>query len=75
VIAFIFKLIPLLQIWIFEYEMAEAIAIKKFLDEAGAISRFTALFFRQWFRPRYEISEFARQCFVIGPVKAAPCLK
>jgi phospholipid/cholesterol/gamma-HCH transport system permease protein len=46
--------------------MAEAIAIKKFLDEAGAISRFTARFFRQWFRPRYEISEFARQCFVIG---------
>ena len=38
----------------------------KFLTEAGDISRFTARFFKQWFKPRYEIAEFIRQCFIIG---------
>ncbi len=40
--------------------------LKSFLTEAGDISRFTARFFRQWSKPRYEIGEFIRQCFVIG---------
>lgn len=37
-----------------------------FLGEAGDMSRFTGRFLSQWFRPRYEISEFFRQCFIIG---------
>ncbi len=36
------------------------------LDQAGRISHFTGHFFSQWFRPRYEIAEFFRQCFIIG---------
>ncbi len=34
--------------------------------EAGGLSRFTGRFFKQWFRPRYEVAEFFRQCFIIG---------
>jgi phospholipid/cholesterol/gamma-HCH transport system permease protein len=37
-----------------------------FLNEAGEISRFTARFLKQWFKPRYELAELSRQCFVIG---------
>jgi phospholipid/cholesterol/gamma-HCH transport system permease protein len=37
-----------------------------FLKEAGEIARFTGRFFTQWFKPRYEIAELMRQCFVIG---------
>lgn len=40
--------------------------IKLFLTEAGGISRFTGRFFIQWFKPRYEIAELVRQCFIIG---------
>lgn len=40
--------------------------LRNFFNEAGDISRFTGRFFSQWFRPRYEISEFFRQCFLIG---------
>jgi phospholipid/cholesterol/gamma-HCH transport system permease protein len=36
------------------------------VDQAGSISRFTGHFISQWFRPRYEIAEFFRQCFIIG---------
>ena len=36
------------------------------LDQAGGISRFTGHFFVQGFRPRYEIAEFFRQCYIIG---------
>lgn len=39
---------------------------KALLDEIGDLARFTARFFREVFRPRYEFSEFAHQCFVIG---------
>jgi phospholipid/cholesterol/gamma-HCH transport system permease protein len=46
--------------------MSETSAINKFLDEAGDISRFSARFFKQGFKPRYEISELIRQCFIIG---------
>jgi len=46
--------------------MAITATLKLFLTEAGDISRFTARFFKQWFKPRYEIAEFIRQCFVIG---------
>ncbi len=46
--------------------MATPSAIRSFLFEAGDIARFTGKFFSQVFRPRYEISEFVRQCYNIG---------
>ena len=39
---------------------------KLFLEEAGAIARFTGIFFKETLRPRYEFKEFFRQCFLIG---------
>lgn len=39
---------------------------KALLEEAGSISRFTAEFFVQIFKPKFEMSEFVRQCFIIG---------
>jgi phospholipid/cholesterol/gamma-HCH transport system permease protein len=41
-------------------------ALNSFLSEAGDMSRFTGRFFNQCFKPRYEIAEFVRQCFIIG---------
>lgn len=38
----------------------------QFLKETGDVSAFAARFFKEAFRPRYEIAEFIRQCFVIG---------
>lgn len=46
--------------------MLQAAPIKKFLTETGNISRFAGRFFSQWFRPRYEVAEFIKQCYVIG---------
>jgi len=40
--------------------------IKDFLLETGALARFTFRFFREGFKPRYELHEFFRQCFFIG---------
>lgn len=37
-----------------------------FLEEAGDLARFTGRFFQQFARPRYELAEFVRQCYVIG---------
>jgi phospholipid/cholesterol/gamma-HCH transport system permease protein len=48
------------------FTMAQVSVSQSLLNEAGDISRFTGKFFSQWFRPRYEIAEFFRQCFVIG---------
>ncbi len=42
------------------------IAGKSLLNEAGSLARFTAWFFHEAFRPRYEYREFFRQCFMIG---------
>lgn len=39
---------------------------QQLLDETGDISRFTRRFFLQGFKPRYEIAEFLRQCYIIG---------
>lgn len=39
---------------------------KQLFEEAGAISRFTAWFFQEAIRPRYEFKEFLRQCYTIG---------
>ncbi len=40
--------------------------IKSFLNESGELARFTGRFFSQMFKPRYEVAEFFRQCFIIG---------
>ncbi len=39
---------------------------KTFLNEAGAISRFTGRFFKIGFKPPYEFRELLKQCFYIG---------
>lgn len=36
------------------------------LDEAGSLARFTGDFFRQLVKPRQELGEFIRQCYVVG---------
>lgn len=46
--------------------MAGLTGFKRFLFEAGELSRFAGRFFSEWFRPRYEWAELLRQCFVIG---------
>ena len=46
--------------------MNTGISIKNFLNEAGEITRFTGHFFREAIRPRYEVKELLRQCYVIG---------
>ncbi len=40
--------------------------IQLFLEETGSISRFTGRFLKQWYRPRWEVAEFFRQCYFIG---------
>jgi phospholipid/cholesterol/gamma-HCH transport system permease protein len=40
--------------------------IKNIFIEVGLIARFTGRFFREAFKPRFEFSEFLRQCFYIG---------
>ncbi len=37
-----------------------------FLEEVGDLSRFTIRFFREGFKPRYEVAEFVRQCYWVG---------
>jgi phospholipid/cholesterol/gamma-HCH transport system permease protein len=39
---------------------------KHFLEETGILSAFTSRFFTSIFKPRFEIGEFFRQCYVIG---------
>ncbi len=39
---------------------------KKNIEEIGLISLFTVRFFRELLKPRFEFSEFLRQCFYIG---------
>jgi phospholipid/cholesterol/gamma-HCH transport system permease protein len=46
--------------------MHKVSTINNFLSEAGDTSRFIGRFFVQWYKPRYEIAELFRQCFVIG---------
>ncbi len=41
-------------------------AFRDFLVEVGGISDFTAKFFREGFKPRYEWNELVRQCYIIG---------
>jgi len=37
-----------------------------FFSDAGGMSAFAFRFFKQCYRPRYEVREFFRQCFIIG---------
>jgi phospholipid/cholesterol/gamma-HCH transport system permease protein len=46
--------------------MAYAASWKNFLTEAGEMSRFSAHFFTETVKPRFEFNEFLRQCYVIG---------
>lgn len=46
--------------------MKKWLQIDRFLEEVGGISNFTARFFREGFRPRYEIAELIRQCYWVG---------
>src|SRR5215203_3018982 len=46
--------------------MEVATGYKRFLSDAGEISKFAARFFGEWFRPRYEWTELLKQCYVIG---------
>lgn len=46
--------------------MALPIKTRLFLTETGEIARFTGRFFSQGIKPRYEITELFRQCFIIG---------
>lgn len=39
---------------------------RHFLEETGSLSAFTGRFFNSIFKPRFEIGEFFRQCYVIG---------
>jgi len=40
--------------------------LKTILNDVGQLSRFATRFFTQCFKPRYEIAEFFKQCYVIG---------
>ena len=40
--------------------------INSVLNEIGDITRFSGKFFRELLRPRFEFSEFLRQCYYIG---------
>jgi phospholipid/cholesterol/gamma-HCH transport system permease protein len=46
--------------------MAKSAAVNRFLTEAGGLTSFAGRFFMQGFRPRYEIAELLRQCYIIG---------
>jgi phospholipid/cholesterol/gamma-HCH transport system permease protein len=37
-----------------------------FLEDTGMLTRFSVRFFTEGFRPRYEIGEFLRQCYLVG---------
>ncbi len=41
-------------------------SLQRFLNEVGGIADFTARFFREGFKPRYELAELIRQCYIIG---------
>ena len=46
--------------------MPVAKKMNDFLFETGELSRFAGRFIRQLLKPRREVAEFARQCFIIG---------
>ncbi len=40
--------------------------ISGFFEDTGNMARFVARYFRELFRPRYEVRQFVRQCYLIG---------
>lgn len=46
--------------------MEQVLVLKSFLTETGDIFRFSLRFFKEAFKPRYEVSAFIRQCFIVG---------
>jgi phospholipid/cholesterol/gamma-HCH transport system permease protein len=40
--------------------------MKLFFEEVGDVAKFTGRFFKQSFKKRLEVTEFLRQCFIIG---------
>jgi phospholipid/cholesterol/gamma-HCH transport system permease protein len=42
------------------------IYLKNIFTDAGSITQFTARFFKEIFKPPFEIKEFIRQCYYIG---------
>jgi phospholipid/cholesterol/gamma-HCH transport system permease protein len=46
--------------------MALPVKTVEFLQQTGGISAFAGRFFKEAFKPRYEVAEFIRQCFIIG---------
>lgn len=46
--------------------MALSVKTTEFLRETGGISAFAGRFFTEALKPRYEVAEFVRQCFIIG---------
>jgi phospholipid/cholesterol/gamma-HCH transport system permease protein len=46
--------------------MALPVKTSRFLQQTGDVSAFAARFFKEVFKPRYEVAEFLRQCFIIG---------
>ena len=41
-------------------------SVTSLLAETGTITRFAGRFFREGFRPRYEVQEFFYQCYMVG---------
>lgn len=46
--------------------MALPVKTTAFLQQTGGIAAFAGRFFKEAFKPRYEVAEFVRQCFLIG---------
>lgn len=46
--------------------MATLLNTNRFLHETGDTARFAGRFFAEVFKPRYEVGEFVRQCYIIG---------
>ncbi|GHN02685.1 ABC transporter permease [Cytophagales bacterium WSM2-2] len=46
--------------------MANLVNMRGFLEEVGGISGFVGRFFREGFKPRYELAELIRQCYWVG---------
>jgi phospholipid/cholesterol/gamma-HCH transport system permease protein len=40
--------------------------LKNIFNDVGTISKFTARFFRELFKPNFQFREFVRQCFAVG---------
>jgi phospholipid/cholesterol/gamma-HCH transport system permease protein len=46
--------------------MALPVKTSQFLEEAGSMAAFAGRFLGMIFKPRFEVSEFFRQCYIIG---------